>query len=152
MKISIGSDHAGYDYKTRLVAWLTEQGHEVIDCGTHSAESTDYPLFIIPAAEAVIKGQSERGIVLGGSGNGEAMAANKVRGVRCALCWNTQTAEFSRRHNNSNVLSLGQRMISYEIALDIVKIWLETPFDGGRHAQRLGELQHYEETGTLPTS
>lgn len=150
MKISIGSDHAGFSYKSRLVSWLQEQGHEVLDCGTHSAESTDYPLFIIPAAEAVVQGKSERGIVLGGSGNGEAIAANKVKGVRCALCWNTETAELSRRHNNANVLSLGERMISFEIALDIVKIWLETPFDGGRHAQRLSELQHYEETGSLP--
>ena len=149
MKISIGSDHAGYEYKTRIIAWLCEQGHEVLDCGTHSCESTDYPLFVIPAAEAVARGETERGIVLGGSGNGEAMAANKVKGVRCALCWNTETAELSRRHNNANVLSIGERMISIEIALDILKIWLETGFDGGRHEKRLAELAHYEDSGEI---
>lgn len=148
MKISIGSDHAGFDYKQHLVEWLRAAGHDVIDCGTDSPESTDYPLWVIPAAEAVIKGISERGIVLGGSGNGEAIAANKVKGVRCALCWNTETAELSRRHNNANVLSIGQRMISFEIVLDIVRIWLETPFDGGRHAKRVSELDAYEQ-GTL---
>ncbi|MGC1481127.1 MAG: ribose-5-phosphate isomerase [Chthoniobacterales bacterium] len=149
MKISIGSDHAGYTYKQRLISHLTEAGHEVIDCGTDSAEATDYPLFIIPAAEAVVRGDADRGIVLGGSGNGEAIAANKVKGVRCALCWNSQTAEFSRLHNDSNVLSIGQRMTSIEIALDIVDIWLRTEFQGGRHAKRLAELSHYEDTGKL---
>jgi ribose 5-phosphate isomerase B len=99
MKISIGSDHAGFAYKQRLVEWLIANGHEVIDCGTNSPDSTDYPLWVIPAAEAVVKGLSDRGIVLGGSGNGEAIAANKVKGVRCALCWNKETAELSRRHN-----------------------------------------------------
>ncbi len=149
MKIAIGSDHAGYLYKQRIVQHLTEAGHEVLDCGTHSTESTDYPLFIIPAAEAVVRGEAERGIVLGGSGNGEAIAANKVKGVRCALCWNTQTAEFSRRHNDANVLSIGERMTSIEIALDIVDLWLATPFEGGRHQHRLDELAHYETTGEL---
>jgi len=144
MKISIGSDHAGFEYKTRIVNWLQEQGHEVLDFGADSAESTDYPLFIIPAAEAVAKGEAERGIVLGGSGNGEAIAANKVEGIRCALCWNTETAEFSRRHNDANVLSIGQRMISWEIALDLLKVWLDTPFDGGRHQRRIDELSNYE--------
>jgi len=144
MKISIGSDHAGFEYKERIVAHLREAGHEVTDHGTSTPESTDYPLFIIPAAEAVVRGEAERGIVLGGSGNGEAMAANKVKGVRCALCWNDETAELSRRHNNSNVLSIGQRMISLEIALRIVDIWLATPFEGGRHARRIEELDAYE--------
>lgn len=144
MKISIGSDHAGFTYKQAIIAHLQSQGHEVLDCGTHSTESTDYPLFIIPAAEAVAQGRTERGIVLGGSGNGEAMAANKVKGVRCALCWNDETAELSRRHNNSNVLSIGERMISLDIALRIVDIWLATPFDGGRHERRIAELSRYE--------
>jgi len=144
MKISIGSDHAGFAYKQTIIAHLRGLGHEVADHGTDSDESTDYPLFIIPAAEAVARGEAERGIVLGGSGNGEAIAANKVKGVRCALCWNLETAEFSRRHNDANVLSLGQRMISIEIALDILKVWLETPFDGGRHARRIAELDRYE--------
>lgn len=150
MKISIGSDHAGFDYKQRLVSHLKGLGHEVVDKGTHSPESTDYPLFIIPAAEAVANGETERGIVLGGSGNGEAIAANKVKGVRCALCWNDETAELSRRHNNANVLSLGQRMISWEIAVQIVEIWLRTPFDGGRHDRRVRELDAYESGGGVP--
>jgi ribose 5-phosphate isomerase B len=149
MKISIGSDHAGFAYKQRIIAHLKEAGHEVLDCGTHSPEPTDYPLFIIPAAEAVARGEADRGIVLGGSGNGEAIAANKVKGVRCALCWNNQTAEFSRRHNDANVLSIGERMTSIEIALDLVDIWLKTPFEGGRHRHRIDELDHYEETGEL---
>lgn len=145
MKISIGSDHAGFEYKERFIAHLKAAGHEVIDHGTYSSESTDYPLYIIPAAEAVARCEAERGIVLGGSGNGEAMAANKVKGVRCALCWNDETAELSRRHNNANVLSIGQRMISIEIALQILDIWLKTPFEGGRHARRIKELDFYEQ-------
>jgi len=144
MKISVGSDHAGYDYRVRVIELLKSLGHEVLDKGTFSPESTDYPLWIIPAAEAVANGEAERGIVFGGSGNGEAMAANKVKGIRCALCWSDETAELSRRHNNSNVLSIGQRMVSFEIVERIVKIWLETPFDGGRHAQRIAELDRYE--------
>ncbi len=144
MKISIGSDHAGFQYKERIVAYLKELGHQVIDVGTHNSDSTDYPLYIIPAAEAVIKGEAERGIVVGGSGNGEAMAANKVKGIRCALCWNDETAEYSRLHNNSNVLSIGQRMVSIEIALRIIRIWLETPFAGGRHQRRIDEIDRYE--------
>lgn len=144
MKISIGSDHAGFDYKQRILAHLKESGHEVKDFGTFSADSTDYPLWIIPTAESVVRGEAERGIVLGGSGNGEAIAANKVKGVRCALCWNDETAEFSRQHNDANVLSLGQRMISIEIALRIVDVWLKTAFDGGRHANRVEQLARYE--------
>ena len=144
MKISIGSDHAGFDYKQRLIAHLKAAGHQVIDHGTDSSESTDYPLFIIPAAESVARGEAERGIVLGGSGNGEAIAANKVKGVRCALCWNAETAELARRHNNANVLSIGERMIPFETALEIVDIWLKTPFDSGRHQRRIDELDRYE--------
>ncbi|MDX2079657.1 MAG: ribose-5-phosphate isomerase [Terrimicrobiaceae bacterium] len=144
MKISIGSDHAGFEYKQRIIEHLRAAGHEVVDHGTHSSDSTDYPLFIIPAAEAVARGEAERGIVLGGSGNGEAIAANKVKGIRCALCWSDETAELSRRHNNANVLSIGQRMISIEIALRLVDIWLATPFEGGRHQRRIDELAEYE--------
>lgn len=144
MKISVGSDHAGYEYKLRVAEHLRKLGHEVIDKGTYSPDSTDYPLWIIPAAEAVVHGESERGIVFGGSGNGEAIAANKVKGVRCALCWSDETAEFARRHNDSNVLSIGQRMVSLEVALRIVDIWLTTPFEGGRHARRIEELARYE--------
>jgi ribose 5-phosphate isomerase B len=149
MKISIGSDHAGYAYKERIVQHLVSAGHEVVDCGTHSAESTDYPLYVIPAAEMAARGESDRGIVLGGSGNGEAIAANKVRGVRCALCWNNQTAEFSRKHNDANVISIGQRMTSIEIALDILDVFLKTEFEGGRHQHRIDEVAHYEQTGEV---
>lgn len=144
MKISIGSDHAGFEYKGRIIEHLKSLGHDVIDVGTHSHESTDYPLWIIPAAEAVARGDADLGIVLGGSGNGEAMAANKVKGVRCALGWCDETAELGRRHNNANVLSIGQRLTSIEVALNLVDIFLKTPFDGGRHALRLAELDRYE--------
>lgn len=144
MKIAIGSDHAGFNYKQRIIEHLREKGHEVIDFGTHSADSTDYPLWIIPTAEAVVQGQAELGIVLGGSGNGEAIAANKVKGVRCGLCWSDETAELCRQHNNANVLSLGQRMISIEVALRIVDIFLKSSFEGGRHTRRIEELARYE--------
>jgi ribose 5-phosphate isomerase B len=141
LKISIGSDHAGFEYKEKIRAVLTAQGHEVKDFGTFSADPVDYPLFIRPAAQAVASEECERGIVLGGSGNGEAMVANKVRGVRCALCWNLETARLARAHNDSNVLSIGQRMIPEELALEIVNVWLTTPFDGGRHARRIAEIE-----------
>lgn len=137
MKIAIGSDHAGYRYKEEIKSFLLEEGHEVQDFGTHTEESVDYPLFIRPAAEAVASGDCERGIVLGGSGNGEAMAANRVRGVRCALCWNEESARLGRQHNDANMISLGQRMMSLEEALEIVQIWLDTPFEGGRHIRRI---------------
>ena len=138
MNIALGTDHAGFEYKEAIKAMLIEKGHTVKDFGTNSNESVDYPLFIRPAAESVAGGECERGIVLGGSGNGEAMCANKVKGIRCALCWNVETAKLSRAHNDANMLSLGQRMISEETALEIVKEWLAVPFDGGRHARRVG--------------
>jgi len=141
MKISLGTDHAGFRYKEKVKTLLTELGHEVMDFGTWSEESVDYPLFIRPAAEAVAEGQCERGIVFGGSGNGEAMAANKVRGVRCALCWNEESARLSRQHNDANVLSMGERLISEEMALAIVRIWLTTAFEGGRHSRRIAQLE-----------
>ncbi|MEN8149205.1 MAG: ribose-5-phosphate isomerase [Planctomycetota bacterium] len=137
MKISLGTDHAGFKYKEAIKAWLTEAGHEVADFGTHSEESTDYPLFCRPAAEAVASGECERGIVLGGSGNGEAMTANRVKGVRCALCWDETTARLAREHNDANMISLGERMIDLETALRIVATWLTTPFEGGRHVRRI---------------
>jgi len=141
MKISLGTDHAGFRYKEKVKALLDQLGHEVVDFGTSSEDPVDYPLFIRPAAEAVAQGECDRGIVFGGSGNGEAMAANKVRGVRCALCWNEETARLSRQHNDANVLSLGQRMIPEETALAIVRTWLVTDFEGGRHAKRIAELE-----------
>ncbi|MFZ4116283.1 MAG: ribose-5-phosphate isomerase [Chthoniobacterales bacterium] len=144
MKISLGCDHAGFTYKEALKAMLLEQGHEIVDCGTHTSEATDYPRYVIPAAEKVASGECDRGIVLGGSGNGEAIAANKVRGIRCGLAWNEETARLSRAHNNANVLALGERMISLEAAKQIVTSWLNTPFEGGRHERRLEELAQYE--------
>src|SRR5712672_45626 len=137
MKISLGSDHAGFRYKEKIKELLISLGHEVKDFGTTSEEPVDYPKFIRPAAEAVASGECDRGIVLGGSGNGEAIVANTVRGIRCALCWNEESARLSRQHNDANVISLGQRMINIESALDIVRIWLETPFEGGRHQHRI---------------
>jgi ribose 5-phosphate isomerase B len=142
MKISLGCDHAGFEYKEEIKKFLTAAGHEVLDFGTHSPETVDYPLFIRPAADAVANGKCERGIVLGGSGNGEAITANRVRGVRCALCWNLETARLGRAHNNANMISIGQRMISLDTALAIVKVWLETPFEGGRHQQRIEEIDN----------
>ncbi|HLB33014.1 MAG: ribose-5-phosphate isomerase [Verrucomicrobia bacterium RIFCSPHIGHO2_12_FULL_41_10] len=144
MKIALGSDHAGFHYKETLKTMLQEQGHELVDCGTFTPESTDYPLYVIPAAEKVANGECERGIVLGGSGNGEAIAANKVQGIRCALAWNEESALLARQHNNANVLSLGERMISLEMAQKIVTLWLNTPFEGGRHERRVQQLSDYE--------
>lgn len=141
MKISLGTDHAGFRYKEKVKELLVSLGHEVKDFGTFSEETVDYPQFVRPAAEAVAHSECDRGIVFGGSGNGEAMTANKVRGVRCALCWNEESARLSRQHNDANVLSLGQRLIPEDLALEIVRIWLTTPFEGGRHARRIAQLE-----------
>jgi ribose 5-phosphate isomerase B len=140
MRIAIASDHAGFRYKTMIAAHLEAAGHEVRDFGTDSEESVDYPDFIRPAAEAVASGQCERGIVLGGSGNGEAMTANRLRGIRCAVAWNLESARLARAHNDSNVLSLGQRLIPEDQVLAIVDLWLSTPFEGGRHLKRIQKL------------
>lgn len=140
MKIAIGSDHAGFRYKEILKAALTERGHAVTDFGTHSDESVDYPVFIRPVAEAVAAGTFERGIVLGGSGNGEAIVANRVRGVRCTLCWNVESARLAREHNDANVLSLGERLIPVTELLPIVETWLTTGFEGGRHLRRIRSI------------
>jgi len=137
MKIAIGSDHAGFRYKEKIKEFLQGQGHEVNDFGTFSEEPVDYPLFIRPVAEAVARGEYERGIVLGGSGNGEAMMANRIKKVRCALCWNDELARLARQHNDSNVLSLGERVIPEATALEVVRVWLETAFEGGRHVRRI---------------
>ncbi|MBX7072485.1 MAG: ribose 5-phosphate isomerase B [Pirellulales bacterium] len=142
MRIAIGSDHAGYRYKQAIIAELSQCGHEVQDFGTDSESPVDYPLFIRPVALAVAAGEFERGIVLGGSGNGEAMAANRVLGVRCGLCWNLDSARLARQHNDANLLSLGQRMVSLDDALAIVHVWLDTPFEGGRHERRIYLLDH----------
>jgi len=141
MKIAIASDHAGFEYKERIKELLQTLGHEARDFGTHSNEPVDYPLFIRPAAEAVARGECERGIVLGGSGNGEAIVANKVKGIRCPVCWNVESARLSRQHNNANMLSLGQRLIPPETVLEIVKVWLNTEFEGGRHQRRIEQIE-----------
>jgi ribose 5-phosphate isomerase B len=137
MKIAIGSDHAGFRYKEAIKELLQNLQHEVTDFGTDSEEPVDYPLFIRPVAEAVARGEFERGVVLGGSGNGEAITANRVKGIRCALCWNIKSARLGRQHNNANVISIGERMVSLNTALKIVRVWLETPFEGGRHQRRI---------------
>jgi len=144
MRIAMGSDHAGYRYKEEIKAALAVDGHEVVDFGTDSTASVDYPLFVQPAARAVADGSCERGIVLGGSGNGEAMAANRIRGVRCALCWDARTARLAREHNDANMISLGERLIDLDTALEIVRVWLATPFEGGRHVRRLRLLDGLE--------
>jgi ribose 5-phosphate isomerase B len=145
MKIGIGSDHAGFAYKEMLRAHLESKGHTVMDFGTFSPESTDYPIWITPTARAVADGVVERGIVLGGSGNGEAIAANRVRGVRCALCWNVESARLGRLHNNANCISIGERMVDEETARAIVDTWLETGFEGGRHERRIVMLDEMNE-------
>jgi ribose 5-phosphate isomerase B len=140
MIIALASDHAGFRYKQVLAAWLPTLGHEVRDFGAHSDLSSDYPDFVMPAARAVARGECDRGIVLGGSGNGEAIAANRVDGIRCVLSWNEESARLGRAHNDANVLALGERLVSLELAQQIVRVWIETPFDGGRHARRLAKL------------
>jgi len=140
MKIGIGSDHAGFEYKEKIKAHLQAAGHEVKDFGTYSSARCDYPTYIRPVALAVASGEMERGIVLGGSGNGEAIVANRVRGVRCGLCWTEQVAIWNRSHNDGNVLSMGQRTISEAEAIKIARVWLATEFEGGRHLARIAKI------------
>ena len=141
MKIALGADHAGFRYKELVKDHLDALGdYEVTDFGTDSTEPIDYPIIIRPVAEAVAAGRFERGIILGGSGNGEAIVANRVRGIRCTLCWNLPSARLARQHNDANVLSLGERMITEGEALAIVDAWLTTPFEGGRHAKRIAMI------------
>ena len=141
MKIAIGSDHAGFQYKGEIIKYLQTAGYEVIDKGAYALDPGDgYPPFCHAAAAAVPGGEADRCIVLGGSGNGEAIVANRVRGVRCVLCWNEETARLGRMHNDANGLSIGERMVDLATALEIVRVWLETPFEGGRHAARIAEI------------
>lgn len=141
MKIAVASDHGGLTLKNLVTQYLRQQGHEVVDFGTTTAESCDYPDFVRPAALAVAAGQCERGIVCCTTGIGASIVANKVRGVRCALCMNTDMAAMTRRHNNANVLALGQKYVS-ESALEIVEVFLSTPFDGGRHTTRVEKIEN----------
>ena len=140
MIIAIASDHAGFAYKTIIATWLVQQGLDVKDFGTDSEAPVDYPDFVYLAARAVASGHCNRGIVLGGSGNGEAIAANKIKGVRCTLCWSEESAKLARAHNDSNMLSLGARLIPADLAIKIVSTWLETPFENGRHIARVHKL------------
>lgn len=144
MRIAMGCDHAGYPLKEGLKIFLSEEGHEVEDFGTDSEEMVDYPDFCAAAARAVVDGRADRGIVLGGSGQGEQLAANKVRGARAALCNDLYLAELSRRHNDANVLAIGGRIVAVALAKEIVRLWLATPFEGGRHARRLEQVAEIE--------
>jgi ribose 5-phosphate isomerase B len=140
MTISIGNDHAGTSYKNEIQKYLTSQSFQVVNHGTNSEESVDYPDFVHPVAEDVEKGTSDLGIIICGSGNGANMTANKHQGVRSALCWNTELVALAKQHNNANVLSIPARFVSIEEALDFVKVFLETPFEGGRHERRVDKI------------
>ncbi len=144
MRIAIGCDHAGYPLKVELKAYLAERGHEVLDFGTHSEETVDYPQFCAAAARAVVDGRADRGIVLGGSGQGEQLAANKVHGARAVLCNDLHLAELSRRHNDANVLAMGGRIVAVQLAKEIAQLWLDTQFEGGRHVRRLEQVAEIE--------
>jgi ribose 5-phosphate isomerase B len=144
VKVAIGADHAGVELKAHLVAELGRLGHDAIDLGTHSTESVDYPPICASVGRAVVTGEAERGIVLGGSGQGEQIAANKVHGVRAALCNDLFTARLSREHNDANVLSMGGRIVAFGLATEILELWLATPFAGGRHERRLAQIADIE--------
>ncbi|SDG31536.1 ribose 5-phosphate isomerase B [Sinosporangium album] len=152
MRVYIGADHAAYELKNHLVSWLKDQGHEVTDCGPFVYdEQDDYPAFVLRAAEGVAGDEGSLGVVLGGSGNGEQMAANKVRGIRAALVWNDDTAKLAREHNDANVISVGARMHSEEDATRFVRLFLATPYSGAeRHSRRIAQLAAYETIGQLP--
>jgi|SRR4030095_732642 ribose 5-phosphate isomerase B len=140
-KIAIGADHAGYPIKASIVHWLNRNGYEVLDYGTNSEESTDYPDHIHPVATAVENGEAYEGIILCGSGNGAAMTANKHQGIRAALCWNNELASLARQHNDANILAIPGRYVNEAVALSMVQTFLETPFEGGRHARRVAKIR-----------
>jgi len=141
MKIAIGSDHAGFEYKEKIREYLARLKHDIRDFGTYDNNQDDYPDRIRPVAKAVAKGDYELGIVLGGSGNGEAIVANKIKGIRCAVCWNEFSARLAKEHNNANMISLGQRMMPIETVLVIVDTWLSAQFQGGRHLRRIQKIE-----------
>lgn len=145
-RIALGADHAGYQLKEVIKAHLKLKGHDVVDCGTYSEEPVDYPDYVRPVALSVSKGESYLGIVFGGSGNGEAMVANKVKGIRCGLCWNEESARLAKEHNNANVIALGGRMVSEVDAVQIVEAWLHAEFQGGRHQKRIDKIETGEST------
>jgi ribose 5-phosphate isomerase B len=144
VRIALGADHAGFPLKEDLKVFLHDQGHEVLDMGTDSTEPVDYPRFIVAAARAVVTGEADRAVVLGGSGQGEQIAANKVVGIRAALCNDLYVARLSRQHNDANVLAVGARVVAPTYAREIVRVWLETAFEGGRHVARLEQIAEIE--------
>ena len=150
VRIAIGSDHAGFALKSRLAQVLGSQGHDVVDLGTDSEAPVDYPKYCAAVGREVASGGAERGIVLGGSGQGEQIAANKVHGVRAALCNDLYTARMSRAHNDANVLAIGARIVAFELAEEILDVWLATPFEGGRHVQRIEQIAAIEEEEQTP--
>ena len=141
LKIALGTDHAGFHLKEQVKRQLEIRGIEVVDFGCHSDASCDYPDYIRPAAEGVATGHCNLGIVFGGSGNGEAIVANKVNGIRCGVCWDLTSARLTKEHNNANVISIGSRMVSEQLALEIVDAWLDAEFEGGRHARRINKIE-----------
>ncbi len=145
ISMALGSDHAGFEYKEIVKAYLQSEGIEVKDFGTHTGDPVDYPDYIRPAALAVAHGECDAGIVFGGSGNGEAIVANKVKGIRCAVCWDVYTARMSKAHNNANMISIGQRTMPRETVLEIVKAWLNTIFEGDRHQRRVDKIAEYDQ-------
>ncbi|GAA0855391.1 ribose-5-phosphate isomerase [Streptosporangium amethystogenes subsp. fukuiense] len=152
MRVYIGADHAGYEFKNHIVSWLKEHGHDVVDCGpfVYDAED-DYPPFVLRAAQGVVDDQGSLGVVIGGSGNGEQIAANKVRGIRAALAWSEETARLAREHNNANVVSIGARMHPEEEATRFVEVFLNTSYSGAeRHNRRIAQITSYETIGQLP--
>ena len=152
MRVYLGSDHAGFELKAALGQALTSAGHEVTDCGPPSShDDDDYPPYVMAAAAAVIGDPGSLGIIMGGSGNGEQIAANKISGVRAAVAWSEETAQLARLHNDANVLSLGARMYPVSDAIGFAMVFLQTPFSGeARHVRRLAEISAYEQSGTLP--
>jgi ribose 5-phosphate isomerase B len=149
MRIAIGSDHAGYPLKQHLITVLQQWSHEVADLGTDSTEAVDYPPYCAAVARAVVRGEADFGVVLGGSGQGEQISANKVHGARAALCNDLYTPRMARQHNNANVLSIGARIVAPELAEEIMKIFLETEFEGGRHQRRIDEISELEQQENL---
>ena len=145
MKIAIASDHAGFALKSLLIEHLKDGGHDILDLGTDSEASVDYPPFCAAAARAVVRGEADRGIVLGGSGQGEQIAANKVHGARAALCNDLFTARLGRLHNDANVLAMGGRIVAPELAYEILSVFLDTQFEGGRHTRRLDQIAAIEQ-------
>ena len=146
MKIAIGSDHAGFELKQHVIQTLTALGHDIDDRGTYSTEPVDYPPICAEVARIVAKGEADRGVVLGGSGQGEQIAANKVRGIRAALCNDLYSAKYSRLHNDANVLSMGGRVVGTGLADEIVGVWFTTEFQGGRHVPRIEQIREIEES------